>query len=208
MFIVFEGPDCVGKTTLINKLKDYLNENNYKVYFTKEPGGTKIGEEIRNILKNKDNENITNLCEQFLFMADRAQHCEEINKLLDEQYTVISDRFAESSFVYNGLMKDSATLIYHLNSIATANFVQDLTIYVMCDPEIAFERYDKKDRIESEKTLEDIKKIHFHYRCLFEEDKIENKESLMIDTSNKTIDESFEELLTMIKPYFINFKKY
>ena len=56
MFIVFEGPDCVGKTTLINKLKDYLNENNYKVYFTKEPGGTKIGEEIRNILKNKDNE--------------------------------------------------------------------------------------------------------------------------------------------------------
>ena len=102
MFITFEGIEGSGKSTQIQMLKEFFEKKSLKAFFTKEPGSSDIGKEIRSILLNKENK-IYPQTEIFLIFADRVQHVEEIIKPnLNEGKIVVSDRYYDSSVAYQG----------------------------------------------------------------------------------------------------------
>ena len=102
LFITFEGADGCGKTTQINLLKKYLEENGHNVLFTREPGGKGLGEKVREILLNYDGP-VSDRCESFLFLADRAQNVDVIVKpALEEGKIVLCDRHTDSTVAYQG----------------------------------------------------------------------------------------------------------
>lgn len=106
LFIVMEGPDGSGKTTQINLLKDYLEEAGYECLITREPGGTVIGEEIRQLILNPEHKEMSPVTEMLLYAASRAQLVHEvIGPALEEGKIVISDRFVDSSIVYQGIAR-------------------------------------------------------------------------------------------------------
>ncbi len=102
MFITFEGIEGSGKSTQIQMLKEFFEKKSLKAFFTKEPGSSEIGKEIRSILLNKENK-IYPQTEIFLIFADRVQHVQEIIKPnLNEGKIVVSDRYYDSSVAYQG----------------------------------------------------------------------------------------------------------
>ena len=106
LFIVMEGPDGSGKTTQINLLKEYLEEAGYECLITREPGGTGIGEEVRQLILNPEHKEMSPVTEMLLYAASRAQLVHEvIGPALEEGKIVISDRFVDSSIVYQGIAR-------------------------------------------------------------------------------------------------------
>ena len=106
IFLTMEGPDGSGKTTQINLLKEYLEEAGYECLITREPGGTVIGEEIRQLILNPEHKEMSPVTEMLLYAASRAQLVHEvIGPALEEGKIVISDRFVDSSIVYQGIAR-------------------------------------------------------------------------------------------------------
>ena len=106
LFIVMEGPDGSGKTTQINLLKEYLEEAGYECLITREPGGTVIGEEIRQLILNPEHKEMSPVTEMLLYAASRAQLVHEvIGPALEEGKIDICDRFVDSSIVYQGIAR-------------------------------------------------------------------------------------------------------
>lgn len=107
LFIVMEGPDGSGKTTQINLLKEYLEEAGYECLITREPGGTVIGEEVRQLILNPEHKEMSPVTEMLLYAASRAQLVHEvIGPALEDGKIVISDRFVDSSIVYQGIARN------------------------------------------------------------------------------------------------------
>ena len=155
LFIVFEGPDRSGKSTQVRLLSDWLIKNRLKTVLTREPGGARISEAIRNILLDPKNK-ISPLTELLLYEAARAQHTADIIlPALKAGKTVISDRFTMATTAYQGYgRKLNLKMIETLNTIATAGLKPDLTIvFTMPDSEF-FERGKKlrSDRMERQDT--------------------------------------------------------
>ena len=106
LFIVMEGPDGSGKTTQINLLKEYLEEAGYECLITREPGGTVVGEKVRQLILNPEHKEMSPVTEMLLYAASRAQLVHEvIGPALEEGKIVISDRFVDSSIVYQGIAR-------------------------------------------------------------------------------------------------------
>ena len=107
LFIVLEGPDGSGKTTQINLLEQYLKEAGYECLITREPGGTVIGEEVRELILNPEYKEMSPVTEMLLYAASRAQLVHEvIGPALEAGRIVISDRFVDSSIVYQGIARN------------------------------------------------------------------------------------------------------
>lgn len=107
LFIVMEGPDGSGKTTQINLLEQYLKEEGYECLITREPGGTVIGEEVRELILNPEYKEMSPVTEMLLYAASRAQLVHEvIGPALEAGRIVISDRFVDSSIVYQGIARN------------------------------------------------------------------------------------------------------
>lgn len=107
LFIVMEGPDGSGKTTQINLLEQYLKEAGYECLITREPGGTVIGEEVRELILNPEYKEMSPVTEMLLYAASRAQLVHEvIGSALEAGKIVISDRFVDSSIVYQGIARN------------------------------------------------------------------------------------------------------
>lgn len=107
LFIVMEGPDGSGKTTQINLLKEYLEESGYECLITREPGGTVIGEKVRQLILNPEHKEMSPVTEMLLYAASRAQLVHEvIGPALEDGKIVISDRFVDSSIVYQGIARN------------------------------------------------------------------------------------------------------
>lgn len=154
LFITFEGGEGAGKTTLINELSKKLNELGLRVIITREPGGTKLGEEVRSILLDHNEDMpICPRAELCLFLASRAQHVEEvIAPSIEEGKIVLCDRFHDSSVAYQGvargLGKDS---VFRFSSFSAKELKPNLTFYLDVDPKVGLKRGSQKhDRIESE----------------------------------------------------------
>lgn len=151
LFITFEGADGCGKTTQLNLLKEHLSKKGYNVVLTREPGGKGLGEKIREILLNYDGE-VSNRCESFLFLADRAQNIDVIVKPAIEQgKIVLCDRHTDSSVAYQGYGRGlNIEEINNLNSLATSNLKPNLTLVFDVDIETSMQRVgNEKDRMES-----------------------------------------------------------
>jgi dTMP kinase len=142
LFITFEGIEGSGKTTQIQLLNRYLEGRGYRCHITREPGGCRIGEKIRDILMDTNNENLTPLSELYLIMANRAQHVMEvIEPALKNQSILICDRFYDATMAYQGFARGMALdLIERLNQTVTKGLKPDLTILLDCPVEVGLER--------------------------------------------------------------------
>lgn len=193
-FITFEGGEACGKTTQVNKLKEYINSlpNKDQFLLVREPGGTLLGEEIRKLLLNYEEDKPLPMTELLLFCAARHQIAEEMIKpALKEGKIVIADRFYDSTIAYQGSARGimSAEDILNLTRLIIGDLRPDLTFYLKLSPEEAFKRKTKDmplDRLEKEG-------IEFHKKVSDGYDYIANleKERFCVIDASKTPDEIF-----------------
>lgn len=154
-FITFEGGDGAGKTTLIESVHAALNATGKRVLKTREPGGSPVGAQIRQIILHSDS-HLTKRCELFLFLADRSEHVDKvIVPALERGEIVLCDRFNDSTLAYQaGARGINEEQVRSLCTIASNGLEPHLTLYLDLDPRIAFERVKKmgkvKDQIEEE----------------------------------------------------------
>ncbi|MDR1272294.1 MAG: dTMP kinase [Clostridiales Family XIII bacterium] len=153
-FITFEGGDGSGKSTQIKLLHDRLVAENIGVVITREPGGTLIGEQIRKVILDPQNIEMTSKTEMFLYAAARAQIADEVIwPALREGKVVICDRFLDSSVAYQGVARGLGRMVEEVNIPAAGGLVPDLTIYLKIEPDEGLDRTgNRKDRME----LQDI----------------------------------------------------
>ena len=163
LFITFEGTDGAGKTTQIERLTADLRQAGYDVCLTREPGGTPISEQIRDMLLNPDHSEMAATTELLLYAASRAQHVSEVIKpALEAGKVIISSRFADATVVYQGYGRGlDLERISRLNRIATDGVTPDVTFVLDLPVEIGLQRVQNSrgglDRLEREK-------IEFHRR--------------------------------------------
>jgi dTMP kinase len=162
MFITIEGPEGSGKTSQMKPLADWLVAQGHAVYTTREPGGTSIGEQIRNVIHDLKNTEMHPRTETLLYQAARAQIVEQIirPKLVDG-VIVISDRYADSTLAYQGYgHQQNLAEVRALIRYATGGLIPDLTILLDLDVETGLKRKTKPD----EWNRLDAYTVDFHKR--------------------------------------------
>ncbi|MCB1110976.1 MAG: dTMP kinase [Chlamydiia bacterium] len=175
LFITFEGGEGAGKTTLINRVFDELTQKKgHSVVRTLEPGGTALGKEVRELLLHQTKSPICRQSELFLYLADRAQHVQElILPSLEAGRIVLCDRFNDSTLAYQGAARSlNVDLLRGLCLAATDGLVPDLTLYLDLDPKVGLARAMQKntyDRLEEE-TLEFHTKVREAFLRLAKEE--------------------------------------
>ena len=195
LFITFEGPDGCGKTTQMKLLAEYLEKKGEEVVLTREPGGKGLGEKVREILLNYDGE-VSDRCESFLFLADRAQNIDIIvNPAVKAGKIVLCDRHIDSTVAYQGYGRGlDIERINMLNNLATNGKKPDLTFEFDVDVETSMKRVGKeKDRMESAG-------IDFHNRVrqgYLELAKQEPNRIKVIDAT-KSIEEIHDEIINIL----------
>jgi dTMP kinase len=142
MFISFEGIEGSGKTTQIQGVYDHLLQKGYDVIVTREPGGSKIGRQIRSILLDSKNKGLDPLAELLLYMADRAQHLNEIIKPgLSSGKMILCDRYYDATIAYQGYARGlDIDLISRLHGFAFADYKPDMTFLLDLPPQTGLER--------------------------------------------------------------------
>ncbi len=153
-FITIEGCEGVGKTWQTNMLKEYCQQNGYNAVFTREPGGSRIAEQIRSILLDAQNSEMDDLCEAFLYASARIQHLHDIVKpALSQGKIVFCDRFVHSSYAYQGIARGIGyEKVKKLNELAVGEYIPQFTVFLDLSPSEAFKRKggaDKTDRMEN-----------------------------------------------------------
>ncbi len=159
LFIVLEGGDAAGTTTHSHLLKGFLENIGFKVFLTQEPSQSKIGILIREFLKNKD---IPPVTDALLFAADRKLHYEnEIKTKLEDGFIVISDRYIESSIVYQSVQSKEISVewVKEINKFVE---LPDITIILDIDPKIALARKDKDylEKFEDPSFLDKVRNLY------------------------------------------------
>lgn len=157
VFLSLEGSDGCGKTTQLNLLTDYLKRLGGNIVLTREPGGTPIAEQIREVILSVKNTGMSAACEALLYAASRAEHVDKvIIPAIERGDMVLSDRFVDSSIAYQGHARElSEGFVRQINSWATDRIMPDATIFLDMDPDAALKRRcaaGEPDRLESEKN--------------------------------------------------------
>jgi dTMP kinase len=142
MFITFEGPDGSGKTTQVAPLSEFLTQLGYQVLITREPGGTPIGDQIRQVLSDLKNTGMHPRSETLLFLAARAQLVEQVIKPhLADGHIVLCDRYADSTMAYQGYgHQNDLDQINSLINFATGGLKPDLTLLLDVGAEAGLKR--------------------------------------------------------------------
>lgn len=196
-FITFEGGDGSGKSTQIALLRDWLEQAGYDVILTREPGGTRISEKIRELILDPDNQEMADMTEALLYAAARAQLVSQMIKpALAEGKVVICDRFVDSSIAYQAYGRGLGDAVGVINSYAVDGCMPDLTILLRLDPEKGSRRIADRehDRIEQAPDA-------FHrkvYEGYLELEKNYPERIFGIDASG-TIDEIAEEIRNRVR---------
>ena len=198
MFITLEGTEGVGKSTLISSLKKYFTEKEIDFIFTKEPGGTREGNEIRNILLDRSMK-LEPYAETLLLLADRVQHVKKIIKpALEKNKNIFSDRYIDSTYAYQGagrgISQDDLD-----NFINVLNFpIPDLTIFLDLSITEGIKRVEKRGEVDrfEEEEVSFFEKIRQFY---LETAKKNSKRFFVIDAS-----QSMDEVFNIAKDKIIN----
>jgi dTMP kinase len=198
--ITLEGGEGSGKSTQIKKIYDYLYEAGIDVIVCREPGGVKISEAIRSVVLHNEHRNIDSLTELLLFIASRRQVVKEIiEPALKKGQWIICDRYTDSSVVYQGIARGLGEMITNrLNQLAVEWCVPCLTILLDVDIDEGLERAGRRgelNRLDCE-SLEFHKKVREGYLRLWRKDPIRIRK---VD-ANQSLDDTFSEILTYIKP--------
>jgi dTMP kinase len=173
-FLTFEGGEGAGKTTLMGALEKTLSEEGFSVVRTREPGGTWLGDSIRELVLHQKGA-LSPYAELSLFLASRAQHIEEVLKpALEQGKLVLCDRFNDSSIAYQGAARGlGVEAVTQVCAFISQGLTPDLTFYLDIDPAIGLSRVSSargcKDRIEEE-TLSFHQKIREAYHHIERKD--------------------------------------
>lgn len=204
-FLVFEGIDGCGKSTLIGKLKAELESQGKDCYLTREPGGTPLAEEIRTMIIRKAEEIPHPRTEILLYVAARAQHVEQVIRPKVEQGTwVLSDRFTASSVAFQsggrGLKIED---IHWLNNFAIGGMKPELNVLLDLEPEVAAERRSQREAGGQEADRFELEKMEFHrsVRESYLQQAKENPQDWLVLNANKTPEALFEDLMTSLKEH-------
>ena len=162
MFITLEGPEGSGKTTAVEAAVKKLEEMGYQIVRTREPGGTPISEQIRNVILDKGNTAMDGRTEALLYAASRRQHLvEKVWPALKEGKIVICDRYLDSSLAYQGGARGlGVDDVLNINLFATENTWPDLTLLFDIKPELGLARINANANREVNRL--DLEKIEFH----------------------------------------------
>jgi dTMP kinase len=199
LFITLEGIEGAGKSTVIDFIENFITSSGYDVVKTREPGGTAIGEQVREILLNKNNDKLTDDTELLLIFAARAQHLSEIIlPNLTSNKIVLCDRFIDASYAYQGAGRGiEQSKINLLENWVMPDIKPDLTFLLDLDPKIAFERTNKRsdaDRFESE-DIHFFEKIRQYYL-----ERAENEpERFRVINSELSLEDVQEQIKNILK---------
>lgn len=162
-FITIEGGEGSGKSTVIKAIQQFLASQGYEVVTTREPGGIRIAEQIREVILNKENTEMDALTEASLYAAARRQHIvEKVKPALDKGKIVLCDRFVDSSLAYQGYARGiGMDTIWKLNQPMIEDCIPDLTIVLDVEPEVGLKRIFTNNRNTNRLDLEGI---DFHRR--------------------------------------------
>lgn len=198
-FISFEGVEGCGKSTQARKLHDYFLKNNQEAVLTREPGGTNLAEKIRELLLSDDFGRICSKTEILLNYAARKDHIKKlIQPSLDLKKKVISDRFFDSTFAYQGFGRNvNLDLIKQIHDSILNNFAPDITFLIDIDLDIALNRV--KSRGNENKF--DLMGLEFHKKIKegFLEIAKNNPDRIKVIDGNRDIEEINQEILN----YFV-----
>ena len=198
-FITFEGCDGCGKSTQLKLLSAYLTENNIPHIFTREPGGGKISEEIRQILLNGKNMEMTDECEALLYAAARVQHLSDrVEPALANGELVVCDRYVDSSLAYQAYGRGlGVDFISKINSFALEKYLPDVTVFINLSSEAAFARKkgaDENDRLE-QAGREFHKRVYEGYCALAKQ----NPDRYVVINGAQTPQEIFNDVIKALK---------
>ena len=208
-FITFEGVEGVGKSTQIQLCEKYLKTKNISCLVTREPGGTELGERVREILLNNDGTDIDIMAELLLMFSARAQHLKEvIYPALKTNRWVLCDRFTDASYAYQGGGRGvSFAKIRRIESVVQDEFKPDLTVLLSGDIKTGMRRVSKrgeKDRFELEK-IEFFERVRDSYLSIAKA----NSDRFAIVDADQTIDKvakSIQEAMKQRLPELISQK--
>lgn len=201
--VTFEGGEGCGKSTQIKKLSQFLEQEKIPFIVSREPGGTEVGEKIRDILLNMKAE-MSSTVEFLLFSASRADHIEKVVKpALESGKIVLLDRFYDSSFVYQGYAGDlNLKDIQNVTELAVKDVKPNLTFLLDLDYEVGMLRKSKDDKLRNLDRIEQKgesyhKKVRNGYLKLAEQ----NPDRIVVVDASKTPDEIFEKIKAKILKY-------
>lgn len=169
MFITFEGIEGSGKTTALKGLKLALEQAGHTVLITREPGGSRLGKTLREILLSMESKDLTRETELFLYLADRAQHVAQvIRPALEAGQVVICDRYADSTVVYQGYGRGlDLDILHDCNDLAVGGLWPDLTILLDLEPQVGLKRALSRNIEQAKAAREgrfEAESINFHTR--------------------------------------------
>lgn len=196
-FVSLEGPDGSGKSTQTKYLKEYFESRNIDAIFTREPGGTAIGEKLRTIILDKENVEMSDMTEALLYAASRAQHVHQvILPALSKGMVVVCDRFIDSSIAYQGYGRNLGDCVRIINEFAVSGCLPDMTIMMALDPCIGKTRISSEnfDRLEMER-------IEFHNRVFagYKELADRYKDRFVVIDGSKEKEEIREDIMGRIE---------
>ena len=197
LFIVLEGPDGSGKSTMANMIGEYYKKAGREIVFTREPGGTKISENIRDIILDNNNTEMAYTTEALLYAASRAQHVAEfIKPHLEKGHVVISERYVYSSIVYQGIgRKLGIEKVKEINDFAIDGLKPDLVLFFDINPEKALGRKLSSgdgDRLENEK-LAFHKSVYDGYKEI-----LKHYDEIISINADKNVNELFNDIKNII----------
>lgn len=198
-FVTFEGCDGCGKTTQTKMLCAYLEERGVDYVFTREPGGGKISEAIREVILDGKNAEMTDECEALLYAAARVQHlADTVKPALESGKIVLCDRYFDSSFAYQAEGRGlGEKFVAAINAYAIEKFTPDVTFFIDLSPQEAFLRKhgaDENDRME-------LAGAEFHERVYrgFKKQAQNNKERFVVIDGRGSREDMFNKIVSALK---------
>lgn len=209
LFIVFEGGEGSGKSTMIDKVYEWLRECNYDCIKTREPGGISIAEQIRQVILNKENTDMDSRTEALLYTAARRQHLvEKVIPALENGQVVLCDRFLDSSLAYQGFARGiGIDEIYEINKFAIGDCMPDISILFDISPEVGMERINKNSQREVNRL--DLESLDFHNKVRKGYDIVykNNKDRMVKINAEEPIDKVFDNVKNIISNLLNDFGK-
>jgi len=181
-FVTFEGIDGSGKSTVSKKVYEKLKSKGYKVVLTFEPTDTFIGKCVQRFIEKKSDPFST----AFAFISDRIEHCKKIKKWLDEGSIVLCDRYAESTYAYQGAQMEGIIdkPMKWLKDLSDERIIfPDITFLFLIDPKDALKRIEHRDELIPFEKVDFLKKVHKNYL------KLSNEKRFFKLDATKTIDD-------------------